>query len=300
LDKEMSKKKDRKGLGRGLSALMADIDRDTKITSNTVSNTSSNMLPIEKVIANPNQPRQDFNKEDLEDLTQSIASRGIIQPIIVRVSKENNDLYQIVAGERRWRAAQKAQLHEVPVVVRDFTDEELLEVAIIENVQRSNLNPVEEALAYKALIDNFNYTQEQVATGLGKSRSHVANLLRLLNLPEKVLKYVRVGSLSSGHARTLVGHKQALALANIMIEENMSVREAEIYVKQRLDRKNLNKKINRKDADTRALEADLFTNIKMKVSIDHKEIKGSGKLIISYNDLDELEKLCSILMDGSK
>jgi len=296
----MSKKKDRKGLGRGLSALMADIDRDTKITSNTVSNTSSNMLPIEKVIANPNQPRQDFNKEDLEDLTQSIASRGIIQPIIVRVSKENNDLYQIVAGERRWRAAQKAQLHEVPVVVRDFTDEELLEVAIIENVQRSNLNPVEEALAYKALIDNFNYTQEQVATGLGKSRSYIANLLRLLKLPEKVLKYVRVGSLSSGHARTLVGHKQALALANIMIEENMSVREAEIYVKQRLDRKNLNKKINRKDADTRALEADLFTNIKMKVSIDHKEIKGSGKLIISYNDLDELEKLCSILMDGSK
>ena len=296
----MSKKKDRKGLGRGLSALMADIDRDTKITSNKVSNTLSNMLPIEKVIANPNQPRQDFNKEDLEDLTRSIASRGIIQPIIVRVSKENNDLYQIVAGERRWRAAQKAQLHEVPVVVRDFTDEELLEVAIIENVQRSNLNPVEEALAYKALIDNFNYTQEQVATGLGKSRSHVANLLRLLNLPEKVLKYVRVGSLSSGHARTLVGHKQALALANIMIEENMSVREAEIYVKQRLDRKNLNKKINRKDADTRALEADLFTNIKMKVSIDHKEIKGSGKLIISYNDLDELDKLCSILMDGSK
>ena len=296
----MSMKKDRKGLGRGLSALMADIDRDTKITSNTVSNTSSNMLPIEKVIANPNQPRQDFNKEDLEDLTRSIASRGIIQPIIVRVSKENNDLYQIVAGERRWRAAQKAQLHEVPVVVRDFTDEELLEVAIIENVQRSNLNPVEEALAYKALIDNFNYTQEQVATGLGKSRSHVANLLRLLNLPEKVLKYVRVGSLSSGHARTLVGHKQALALANIMIEENMSVREAEIYVKQRLDRKNLNKKINRKDADTRALEADLFTNNKMKVSIDQKEIKGSGKLIISYNDLDELDKLCSILMDGSK
>ena len=296
----MSKKKDRKGLGRGLSALMADIDRDTKITSNTVSNTSSNMLPIEKVIANPNQPRQDFNKEDLEDLTRSIASRGIIQPIIVRVSKENNDLYQIVAGERRWRAAQKAQLHEVPVVVRDFTDEELLEVAIIENVQRSNLNPVEEALAYKALIDNFNYTQEQVATGLGKSRSYIANLLRLLNLPEKVLKYVRVGSLSSGHARTLVGHKQALALANIMIEENMSVREAEIYVKQRLDRKNLNKKINRKDADTRALEADLFTNIKMKVSIDHKEIKGSGKLIISYNDLDELDKLCSILMGGSK
>lgn len=296
----MSMKKDRKGLGRGLSALMADIDHDTKIISNTVSNTSSNMLPIEKVIANPNQPRQDFNKEDLEDLTRSIASRGIIQPIIVRVSKENNDLYQIVAGERRWRAAQKAQLHEVPVVVRDFTDEELLEVAIIENVQRSNLNPVEEALAYKALIDNFNYTQEQVATGLGKSRSHVANLLRLLNLPEKVLKYVRVGSLSSGHARTLVGHKQALALANIMIEENMSVREAEIYVKQRLDRKNLNKKTNRKDADTRALEADLFTNIKMKVSIDHKEIKGSGKLIISYNDLDELDKLCSILMDGSK
>ena len=296
----MSMKKDRKGLGRGLSALMADIDHDTKIISNTVSNTSSNMLPIEKVIANPNQPRQDFNKEDLEDLTRSIASRGIIQPIIVRVSKENNDLYQIVAGERRWRAAQKAQLHEVPVVVRDFTDEELLEVAIIENVQRSNLNPVEEALAYKALIDNFNYTQEQVATGLGKSRSHVANLLRLLNLPEKVLKYVRVGSLSSGHARTLVGHKQALALANIMIEENMSVREAEIYVKHRLNRKNINKHSNKKDSDTRALEADLSANTKMKVTIDHKGTSGSGKITISYKNLDELDQICSMLMDGSK
>ena len=296
----MSMKKDRKGLGRGLSALMADIDHDTKIISNTVSNTSSNMLPIEKVIANPNQPRQDFNKEDLEDLTRSIASRGIIQPIIVRVSKENNDLYQIVAGERRWRAAQKAQLHEVPVVVRDFTDEELLEVAIIENVQRSNLNPVEEALAYKALIDNFNYTQEQVATGLGKSRSHVANLLRLLNLPEKVLKYVRVGSLSSGHARTLVGHKQALALANIMIEENMSVREAEIYVKQRLNRKNINKHSNKKDSDTRALEADLSANTNMKVTIDHKGTSGSGKITISYKNLDELDQICSMLMDGSK
>jgi len=296
----MIKRKDRKGLGRGLSALMADIDQSPKEIPGKASGISSNMLPIEKIIANPDQPRQDFNKEDLEDLAKSIASRGIIQPIIVRISKENNELYQIVAGERRWRAAQRAQLHEVPVVVRDFTDEELLEVAIIENVQRSNLNPVEEALGYQALIDNFNYTQEQVASGLGKSRSYIANLLRLLNLPEKVQKYVRKGVLSAGHARTLVGNKQALALANIMIEENMSVREAEIYVKQRLNRKNINKHSNKKDSDTRALEADLSANTKMKVTIDHKGTPGSGKITISYKNLDELDQICSMLMDGSK
>ena len=296
----MIKRKDRKGLGRGLSALMADIDPSPKEIPGKTSGISSNMLPIEKIIANPDQPRQDFNKEDLEDLAKSIASRGIIQPIIVRISKENNELYQIVAGERRWRAAQRAQLHEVPVVVRDFTDEELLEVAIIENVQRSNLNPVEEALGYQALIDNFNYTQEQVASGLGKSRSYIANLLRLLNLPEKVQKYVRKGVLSAGHARTLVGNKQALALANIMIEENMSVREAEIYVKQRLNRKNINKHSNKKDSDTRALEADLSANTKMKVTIDHEGISGSGKITISYKNLDELDQICSMLMDGSK
>ncbi len=296
----MIKRKDRKGLGRGLSALMADIDQSPKEIRGKTSGISSNMLPIEKIIANPDQPRQDFNKEDLEDLAKSIASRGIIQPIIVRIAKENNELYQIVAGERRWRAAQRAQLHEVPVVVRDFTDEELLEVAIIENVQRSNLNPVEEALGYQALIDNFNYTQEQVASGLGKSRSYIANLLRLLNLPEKVQKYVRKGVLSAGHARTLVGNKQALALANIMIEENMSVREAEIYVKQRLNRKNINKHSNKKDSDTRALEADLSANTKMKVTIDHKVTPGSGKITISYKNLDELDQICSMLMDGSK
>ena len=296
----MIKRKDRKGLGRGLSALMADIDQSPKEIPGKTSGISSNMLPIEKIIANPDQPRQDFNKEDLEDLAKSIASRGIIQPIIVRISKENNELYQIVAGERRWRAAQRAQLHEVPVVVRDFTDEELLEVAIIENVQRSNLNPVEEALGYQALIDNFNYTQEQVASGLGKSRSYIANLLRLLNLPEKVQKYVRKGVLSAGHARTLVGNKQALALANIMIEENMSVRKAEIYVKQRLNRKNINKHSNKKDSDTRALEADLSANTKMKVTIDHKGTPGSGKITISYKNLDELDQICSMLMDGSK
>ena len=296
----MIKRKDRKGLGRGLSALMADIDQSPKEIPGKTSGISSNMLPIEKIIANPDQPRQDFNKEDLEDLAKSIASRGIIQPIIVRISKENNELYQIVAGERRWRAAQRAQLHEVPVVVRDFTDEELLEVAIIENVQRSNLNPVEEALGYQALIDNFNYTQEQVASGLGKSRSYIANLLRLLNLPEKVQKYVRKGVLSAGHARTLVGNKQALALANIMIEENMSVREAEIYVKQRLNRKNINKHSNNKDSDTRALEADLSANTKMKVTIEHKGTSGCGKITISYKNLDELDQICSMLMDGSK
>ena len=297
----MSKKKDRKGLGRGLSALMADIDSGPSKSSEVEVISSKTVLPIEKIIANLDQPRQDFNKEELDDLAKSIAARGIIQPIIVRAAPDQNGFFQIVAGERRWRAAQQAKLHEVPVVIREFNDEELLEVAIIENVQRANLNAVEEALGYKALMDQFGHTQEQVSSGLGKSRSYIANILRLLNLPVSVQNFIRDGILSAGHARTLIGNDRALELAKIMIKEKMSVRQAEILTKQGVIRNNLQGvKASSKDSDTRAIEADLSANLALGVSIEHKDVAGSGKVIISYKNLDDLDRICSILTGASK
>jgi len=297
----MSKKKDRKGLGRGLSALMADIDSGPSKPSEIEVITSNTVLPIEKIIANKDQPRQDFNKDELDDLAKSIAARGIIQPIIVRAAPDQNGFFQIVAGERRWRAAQQAKLHEVPVVIREFNDEELLEVAIIENVQRANLNAIEEALGYKALMDQFDHTQEQVSSGLGKSRSYIANILRLLNLPVPVQNFIRDGILSAGHARTLIGNDRALELANIMIKEKMSVRQAEILAKQGVIRNKLQSvKASSKDSDTRAIEADLSANLALRVSIEHKDVVGSGKVIVSYKNLDDLDRICSILTGASK
>jgi ParB family chromosome partitioning protein len=297
----MAKSKDRKGLGRGLSALMADIESSPADAQETKSSPADTFLPIEKVVANPDQPRRDFNKEDLDDLATSIAARGIIQPIIVRPAPDQNGLYQIVAGERRWRAAQQAKLHEVPVFIREFDDEELLEVAIIENVQRADLNPVEEALGYRSLMDRFGHTQEQVSSALGKSRSYIANILRLLNLPEEVQKFVRDGLLSVGHARTLIGHDDAVSLAKIMIKGNLSVRDAEKLVKQGLsEKKAAPTQRPTKDSDTRAIESDLSANLSMGVSIDHKDGSEKGKVTISYKSLDELDRLCAILTGASK
>jgi ParB family chromosome partitioning protein len=297
----MAKKKERKGLGRGLSALMADIDSGPETTSQTTPRPSDTVLPIEKVTANPDQPRRDFKQEDLDELAASIAGRGIIQPIIVRPAPGNDGYYQIVAGERRWRAAQQAKLHEVPVLIRDFDDEQLLEVAIIENVQRADLNAVEEAVSYRALMDRFGHTQEQVSSALGKSRSYIANILRLLNLPPEVQVYVRQGDLSVGHARTLIGNDNAQALAKAMIKGNLSVREAEKLVKQGLTPKSSSKRSPiKKDADTRAVETDLTAAIKMGVSIDHKDGSEAGKVTISYKTLDDLDRLCAILTGGSK
>lgn len=297
----MSKKKDRKGLGRGLSALMADIDSGPQAEVAKAANPSDTVLPIEKVSANPDQPRRDFKQEDLDDLATSIAARGIIQPIIVRPAPGNAGHYQIVAGERRWRAAQQAKLHEIPVLIRDFDDEELLEVGIIENVQRSDLNAVEEALGYRALMDKFGHTQEQVSTALGKSRSYIANILRLLNLPVEVQKYVRDGKITVGHARALIGHDNALMLANAIIRGNLSVREAENLAKQGFKPKSQPKKPKvTKDSDTRAIETDLGSALKMGVSIDHKEGSEAGKVTISYKSLDDLDRLCAILTAASK
>ncbi|GLQ35522.1 chromosome segregation DNA-binding protein [Amylibacter marinus] len=292
------KSKQKQGLGRGLSALMADIETPAVSTTSARREGAigDRKIPIEKITANPDQPRRDFDQDDLDDLSASIASRGVIQPIIVRPSPLNEGEFQIVAGERRWRAAQQAQLHEVPVVIREMNDQELLEVAIIENVQRADLNAVEEALGYRALMDSFGHTQEQVSSALGKSRSYIANILRLLNLPAEVQGFVRAGHLSVGHARTVIGHEDALALARIMIQKNLSVREAEKLVKQGLATKTSPKTVrHEKDADTRAIESDLSAQLRMKVSIDHKVGGEAGKVTISYDDLEQLDQLCSIL-----
>jgi ParB family chromosome partitioning protein len=297
------KKPERRGLGRGLSALMADVD----IASNReVSSTSGNPMPleiaIELVSPNPDQPRKDFSESDLSDLTNSIAERGIIQPLIVREFGQAGS-YQIVAGERRWRAAQRAKLHTVPVVVREFSDTEVLEVAIIENIQRADLNPVEEALGYRQLQDKFGHTQEQLSDVLGKSRSHIANLTRLLNLPQEVLVWVREGKLSAGHARTLVTSDNAIEIAKQIISKGLSVRDAERLAKvkpsEKKEKGQSKGHIVEKDADTRALENDLTATLGMKVGIDHKDGQESGTVTISYRDFGQLDELCRRLADIS-
>jgi ParB family chromosome partitioning protein len=293
------KNQKQRGLGRGLSALMADMDTPnkgaSKVTDKPVGEQS---LPIEKVHPNPDQPRRDFTAEDLDDLAASIAERGIIQPLIVRKDPGNAGGYQIVAGERRWRAAQRAKLHSVPVLIRDFNDQEVLEVAIIENIQRADLNSVEEALGYRQLMDKFGHTQEKLSDALGKSRSHIANILRLLNLPETILVYIREGKLSAGHARAMIPSNNPLAIAKHVIQNKLSVRETEALVKASLSvakpaKKGSTPKV--KDSDTRALETDLSTNLRMKVGIEHKSGTEEGTLKISYKSLDDLDDLCRIL-----
>lgn len=290
------KKAKPRGLGRGLSALMSDVTVDP-----TVSTRGADLnVPIERVVANPNQPRRDFDQADLDDLTASIRRNGILQPLIVR--KTDNAQYEIVAGERRWRAAQLAQLHEIPVLVRDYDDTEVLEVAIIENIQRADLNAVEEAAGFRQLMDGFGHTQEKLAEALGKSRSHIANLLRLLTLPEEVQSMVRQAELSAGHARTLIPYDDPLALAKIVVRDGLSVRATEALVKRKMQgdvkpAKHAKAKVE-KDADTKAIEGDLSAGLGMKVSIAHAAGTETGKLTISYKTLDELDSLCGLLSRG--
>lgn len=294
----MSEKKSKsRGLGRGLSALMADVRADEPADQETRARPSDTQLPIEKLAANPNQPRRYFAEADLDDLTSSIKEKGILQPLIVRPLEE--DRYEIVAGERRWRAAQQAQLHEVPVLIRELTDTEVLEVAIIENIQRADLNAIEEATGYRQLMDRFGHTQEKVAEALGKSRSHIANLLRLLTLPEEVLGFVKDGRLSAGHARALVGHDDASQLARQIVAKGLSVRETESLVKSD---KTVNAKAatpkplkDDKDPDTKALEGDLSATIGMSVKLSHKPGQEKGQMVISYSNLDDLDTLCRLL-----
>jgi len=292
----MSEKKiERRGLGRGLSALMADVNITTAESPREAPRRADQRVPVEKLVPNPNQPRRDFPKEALEELAASIREKGVIQPLIVR--ERPGGTFEIVAGERRWRAAQLAQVHDLPVVVRDLDDTEVLEVAIIENIQRADLNPVEEAMAYRQLMDRFGHTQEKIAEGLSKSRSHIANLLRLLNLPEPVLDHLREGRLTAGHARALITTENPAELAAQVIARGLSVRETESLAKgpvaptQSAPRKS---HAPEKDADTRVLELDLGATIGMKVQIDHKGEQG-GTLSIGYRTLDDLDELCRAL-----
>jgi ParB family chromosome partitioning protein len=294
----MAKKTERKSLGRGLSALLADVNLDegnsAQVTATPRSNDTD--VPIDKVFANPDQPRRTFAEKDLEDLTASIAEKGVIQPLIVRPDPNNQGGYQIVAGERRWRAAQRAKLHSIPVLIRELTDTEVLELAIIENIQRADLNAVEEAMGYRQLMDKFGHTQEKMAEALGKSRSHIANLLRLLNLPPEVQEYLQTGQISAGHARALVPANDPVALAREIISKGLSVRQAEALAKAKKPGVKQKRQLKpTKDADTRAIENDLAAHLGVKVSIDHKAGGESGELRIKYADLEQLDGLCQLL-----
>ncbi len=292
----MSGKNEKRGLGRGLSALMADVHLAGPDQMGAPRK-AEHHLPVDKLEPNPQQPRLDFKHEELESLADSIRQKGIIQPLIVR-RKPGRDAYEIVAGERRWRAAQLAQLHEVPVIIRELNDTEVLEVAIIENIQRADLNAIEEALGFRQLMTRFGHTQEKLAEALSRSRSHVANLMRLLSLPTDVQDLVRNGSLSAGHARALIGSPKASELAAQIVAKGLSVRETEKLMKAQSATRDATKpagKTPEKDADTRVLEADLSANLGMQVKIDHAPGAEGGQLSIRYESLEDLDILCQML-----
>ncbi|ARE40608.1 Chromosome (plasmid) partitioning protein ParB [Rhodovulum sp. P5] len=291
------KKPEKRGLGRGLSALMADVQIEPAPEAGEPPRSKPDqMVPLDLLEPNPDQPRRQFSEDALKELADSIREKGVIQPLIVRPSKKVEGRYEIVAGERRWRASQLAQQHEVPVILRELDDTEVLEIAIIENIQRADLNPVEEAMGYRQLMDRFGHTQDKVAEALGKSRSHIANLLRLLQLPEEVLDHLREGRMTAGHARALITTENPADLARQVIKGQLSVRETEKLAKQGSEPKSA-KPRNRapeKDADTRALEQDLSANLGMRVTIEHWA-DGSGRIVVGYKDLDDLDRLCGAL-----
>ena len=278
----MDTNKIKKGLGRGLSSLIGETKTEINI----------NKLSISDLVSNKFQPRKFFDEDNLLDLTNSIKERGIIQPIIVRKSSDDNSKYEIIAGERRWLAAQKAGLHEVPVVITEADDLKSLEFAIVENVQRKDLNPIEEAESYKKLIDDFSYDQEKVSKFIGKSRSHIANFLRLLSLPREVLNFIKNNELTVGHAKILVGLENALFVAKKIIEKKLSVRQAENLVKIFKKKKQSFKSL--KDANLQALESSIVEKIGLNVLIKNKK-NNTGSLIFEYKDLDQLNKIIEII-----
>jgi ParB family chromosome partitioning protein len=284
----MSSTISKKGLGRGLSSLMGDtknISIQNEIPNQETKISIANLKP------SPSQPRRLFDKSSINELAESIKSKGLVQPILVRPSPSENGIYEIIAGERRWRAAQIAQLHEVPAVVRQLDDVEALEIAIIENVQRSDLSPIEEAAGYKRLIDNHGHTQEALAEIVGKSRSHIANIIRLLGLPQSIQDMISEGKISAGHARAIMNSAFPEQLAEKIINENLSVRAAENLAK---DRKLGIKKVKLKDPDTVDLENNLTAKLGLNVMIDHKGQKG-GSIKIEYKSLDQLELITAKL-----
>lgn len=293
------RKTERRGLGRGLSALMADIGIDApnneSLAESKQQRSDLQHLAVDTIVPNPGQPRRTFAESSLRELSESIRKKGILQPLVVRPSPSQTGSYEIVAGERRWRAAQLVQLATVPAIVRVFSDQEMLEVAIVENIQREGLNAIEEAAGYRQLIDRFGHTQEKVAEALGKSRSHIANLLRLLNLPSDVQNMVVAGTLSAGHARALVTAENPTELALRVAGRGLSVRETEeLARKVSHTKKRSGGDARQKDADTRALEEDLSANLGMGVVIDHR-VGGEGQVTIRYQTLDQLDQLCQLL-----
>ena len=271
----------KKGLGRGLSSLIGEAKIELK----------KNQLQISDIVPNKYQPRKIFEESNMEDLTNSIKERGIIQPIIVRKSQDHNQKYEIIAGERRWLAAQRAGLHNVPVVITEADDLKSLEFAILENIQRQDLNPLEEAKGYKRLIDEFSYDQDKVSKFMGKSRSYITNSLRLLTLPKEVIKLIEEQKLTAGHAKILVGLDNAIFIANKILDKKFSVRQAENFVKQF---KNKVKKHNSKDANIRDLENSLSQKIGLNVVIKNSS-RNKGTITFTYKELDQLNKIISIL-----
>ena len=272
----------KKGLGRGLSSLIGDI----KVNSNV------NKLSVSDLVRNKLQPRKIFDQENLEELTNSIKERGVIQPIIVRNSQDYSDKYEIIAGERRWLAAQNAGLHEVPVVITEADDLKSLEFAIVENVQRHDLNSIEEANGYQKLIDQFGYDQEKVAKFIGKSRSHISNCLRLLTLPKEVITLIENGNLSQGHAKVLVGLENAFFVAKKIIDKKLSVRQAENLV--RIFKTKSKSKYILKDPNLKQLESELINKIGLNVSINNKK-NNSGSIYFEYKNLDQLNRIIEII-----
>ncbi len=295
----------RRGLGRGLSALLGEAAQPVPVAGETAPETnggsaarSIQLIEISKISPHPDQPRRHFDAAALDELAESIATRGVIQPIVVRPA--SGDRYQIVAGERRWRAAQKAQLHRIPAIVRDFSEAETLEIALVENIQREDLNPIEEAQAYRRLIDQFHHSQEALARIVGKSRSHVANLMRLLDLPDDVQALVMGGRLSMGHGRALIGAPDCASLADEIARKGLSVRETERLVRRaretaRGGRTGATSGAGR-DADLIAMEEHLADLLGLKVGITHEA--GKGTLTLHYSSLDQLDMICQRLTGG--
>ncbi|MDA9933951.1 ParB/RepB/Spo0J family partition protein [Candidatus Pelagibacter sp.] len=278
----MDSNKIKKGLGRGLSSLIGETKVDIQ----------KNKISISDIVPNRYQPRKIFDEDNLNDLTQSIKERGILQPIIVRKSNDDNSKFEIIAGERRWLAAQRANLHEVPVVITEADDLKSLEFAIVENVQRHDLNPLEEAQGYKRLIDEFSYDQEKVSKFIGKSRSHITNSLRILTLPIEVIKLIEAQKLTAGHAKILVGLENASFVANKIIEKKLSVRQAENFVKIF---KNKRQRPNKsKDANIKDLELSVSDKVGLNVVIQNNK-NNKGKVIFEYKDLDQLNKILDII-----
>jgi ParB family chromosome partitioning protein len=298
----MNENKRPQGLGRGLSALLHEIGgpEALKPAGAPKSGPSWQMLPTAMIRANPHQPRRHFDPAELAELTESIRVRGMLQPILVRALGSGQ--FEVVAGERRWRAAQAVPLHEVPVIIRDLDDRATFEIALIENIQRSDLNPIEEAEGYQRLIGDFGYTQDGIAESTGKSRSHIANLLRLLKLPMDVVDMVRDGELSMGHARALIGHEDAVELAERVVRGGLSVRETEALAADHKGRERQARprgpavRNGSKDPDTEALERALSESIGLKVTIDGTG--QAGRMVIDYATLDQLDMLAQRLSGG--